>query len=234
MSLAGSVGCVSSVAPECPGSVRQTKRRAVKQLGNVRQAGQEIRGRLRSGHHTRARFSRSRREDVFEGASHRGNRIAQVLADDPVEGLPGLGPIEVTENVVQGAVLEQDRHDVVNGMGPMNLGHGACSHQPPSVVTVTSAAAAQIARSGALTRGLGDSHERCVRRGVPSGRPEVMASTTSCRHGRARWRCLRRHVPRSRMTTARRTAPTSPSSSLDDPGAGSRSPTGNSGHRRGR
>ena len=41
------------------------------------------------------------------------DRIAQVLADDALEGLAILGAVEVPEHVVQGSVLEEHHDDVV-------------------------------------------------------------------------------------------------------------------------
>ena len=50
-------------------------------------------------------------------SAHAGIGIAQVLADDAVEGLPVVRAVEVAEHVVEGTVLEQHHHDVIERMG---------------------------------------------------------------------------------------------------------------------
>ena len=57
-----------------------------------------------------------------------GNRVAQALADDPVEGLAVLGTVEVSEDVVERSVLEEHKHDVVEGV---RLIRSRASAMPP-------------------------------------------------------------------------------------------------------
>src|SRR6476659_313575 len=56
-----------------------------------------------------------------------GDRVGQVLADDPVEVLAVCGAVQVTENIVQGTVLEQHYYNVIQGVGSIPCGHQRAS-----------------------------------------------------------------------------------------------------------
>jgi hypothetical protein len=68
----------------------------------------------------------------------RGNGVAQALADDPVEGLAVPRAVQVPEHVVQGTVLEQRHHDVIQRAGPIRCGHQPSSLPLPAVNTAGS------------------------------------------------------------------------------------------------
>ena len=53
-----------------------------------------------------------------------GDGVREVLADDALEGLAVLGPVEMAEHVVQRTVLKQHQDDMVHGVGLGVLGHG--------------------------------------------------------------------------------------------------------------
>ena len=52
-----------------------------------------------------------------------GDRVTQVSADYPLKVLAVLGAVEVSEDIVERAVLEEHQHDVVEGVGRVELRH---------------------------------------------------------------------------------------------------------------
>ena len=52
-----------------------------------------------------------------------GDRVAQVLADYPLKVLAVLRAVEVSEDIVERAVLEEHQHDVVEGVGRVKRRH---------------------------------------------------------------------------------------------------------------
>jgi peptide subunit release factor 1 (eRF1) len=53
-----------------------------------------------------------------------GNRIAERFANDSFEGLHLAGLIQTTEQIVEGAVLEHENHDMIESVVPAVTGHG--------------------------------------------------------------------------------------------------------------
>jgi hypothetical protein len=52
-----------------------------------------------------------------------GDRVAQVLTDHSLERLAILRTVEMPEDIVEGAVLEEDQYDVVEGVGRVECRH---------------------------------------------------------------------------------------------------------------
>jgi hypothetical protein len=62
-----------------------------------------------------------------------GNRVAEILADDPLKRLHLPGLVELPEQIVERSVLEHDHDDMVERNSAVRRGHGALPAVEPKL-----------------------------------------------------------------------------------------------------